>query len=1097
MNKPILKYLLILIISIQSFFVFAQDNNLRFERFGLDDGLSQLTINCIYQDSEGFIWIGTQSGLNKYSGTIKKPFKIYSNKIFDKNSLTDNWINVITEDHHGNLWVGTRAGLNKIDKKTNKVTRYLSDPLNPNSLSSNDILGLYVDDKGFIWIKTPKYLNKFDSRTDKFISYENNYDYFNEAKSETTLPIISDSLKNLWIGSNQGLQYFDIGFEQTKTFDTQNSNISDNNINAIVKDNKGNLWVGTNNGLNYFITKTQTFIKYYHKQDTNSISNNTITSLLLDHNNNLWIGTYNGGLDKLDFSKNKFYVYKNIPNSESSLSHNVVLSLYQDKSKILWVGTYGGGINKIDIKKKKFNSYTTNNGLSYKEIAGLYIDNDSLFYIGYWGVGMDVLNLKTGNKFNYSAQNKISQFRLKNDYVHVIKKMSDGYIWLGTREGIQLLDPKSGFLIDISKVYKEITIDNRVTAIVEDYNHTVWIGTEKGLITYNLDTKQEKSFFHNSRDSLTISDNFVYSVIVDYNNKIWIGTKNGLNVYDQKTNIFTKYYSDVNNAYSLSNNNIYALLQDYYGNIWVATGSGLNKFDPKSNKFTIYTTNNGMPSNLIYAILEDNNHNIWVSTGYGLAKINDILEKINSYTRDDGLINLEFNHGSYFKNHDGTLYFGGTEGINYFIPDSMKKNHNIPSLVFTKFRYRNEKGEFEKYIEDGQTVNLSYKDYYVYVEFAALEFTNPRKNSYKYKLEGTSENWEDLGNTNSIPFYNLSYGIHNLYVMGSNNDGIWNKKPLKLTIIINPPFWLTIYAYISYFIIVFLIIFFYIKSKSKKLRKAQQLLRIKQLASLEIQKQKRELEVKNKSIFDSINYAQRIQQAIMPSEYLFKKLLPQSFIFYRPKDIVSGDFYWITEKNDKIFIAAVDCTGHGVPGAFMSIIGFDLLRNITKEQGVDDPAEILNKLNKGVSDTFSKNVDENDVKDGMDLSLIVMDKKNEEITYSGAMNPLYIIRNNKLIIVKGNRFSVGKISDNEKNTFDSHKIKVYPNDMIYIFSDGYADQFGGQFGKKYKFRRFKHLLLTIHKLSPKKQKEFLSDNLNSWKGELEQVDDILIIGIKI
>ena len=1099
MNKIILKYIYFIFFIFESLIVTSQNSNLRFERFGLDDGLSQLTVNCIYQDSEGFIWLGTQSGLNKYSGISTKPFKVYSNKILDKNSLSDNWINAITEDTHNNIWIGTRAGLNKLDKKTNKITRYLSDPTDPNSLSNNNILGLYVDKKGFIWIKTPKDLNKLDTRTGKFYIYENNYDYFNESKSENPLPIISDSLGNLWIGSNQGLQYFDVGFEQPKTYDTQNSNISDNNVNAIVRDKKGNLWVGTNNGLNYYITKTKTFIKYFHDNEKNSISNNYITSLLLDHKGNLWIGTYNGGLNKFDFKENKIYTYKNDPMSSESLSHNVILSLYQDRSKILWVGTYGGGLDKIDIKKKKFKSMTTSNGLSYKEIAGLFIDNDSLFYVGYWGAGMDVINLKTKDKFNYSSQNRINKFRLKNDYVHVIKKLSDGYIWLGTRSGLELLDQKTGFIYDVSDIYKDIIVNNRVTAIAEDYNHTVWIGTEKGVITYNLLTKQLNTFYHNSKDSLSISENFVYAIIVDDKNRVWIGTKNGLNIYNQETNSFIKFFSDVNNPYSLSNNTVYALHQDYYGNIWVATGSGLNKTTYKSKRFITYTTNNGMPSNLIYAILEDNNHNIWVSTGYGLAKINDIVEKIYSYTKDDGLVSLEFNHGSYFRNHDGTLYFGGTEGINYFFPDSMKKNYNIPNMVFTKFKYRNNKREVSKYIENGQTINLTYKDHNIYIEFAALEFTNPKKNSYRYKLDKNNENdkWENLGNTNSISFYNLTYGTHKIYIEGSNNDRVWNKKPLELTIIVNPPFWRTIYAYISYFVIAFIIIFWYIKSKSKKLRKAQQLLRIKQLASLEIQKQKKELEVKNKSIFDSINYAQRIQQAIMPSEYLLKKLLPESFIFYKPKDIVSGDFYWVAEKEDKIFIAAVDCTGHGVPGAFMSIIGFDLLRNITKEQGVNNPSEILNRLNKGVSDTFSKNADENDVKDGMDLALIVIDRNSRELTFAGAMNPLYLVRNNKLIIIKGNRFSVGKASIDENQNFDEHKVKLQKGDVIYIFSDGYADQFGGQFGKKYKFRRFKHLLLTIHKLSPKKQKEFLDDNLKSWKGELEQVDDILIIGIKI
>ncbi len=234
----------------------------------------------------------------------------------------------------------------------------------------------------------------------------------------------------------------------------------------------------------------------------------------------------------------------------------------------------------------------------------------------------------------------------------------------------------------------------------------------------------------------------------------------------------------------------------------------------------------------------------------------------------------------------------------------------------------------------------------------------------------------------------------------------------------------------------------------------------------------------------------------MPSEFLFKKLLPEYFILFKPKDVVSGDFYWVSEKDNKIYIAAVDCTGHGVPGAFMSIIGFDLLRNITKEQGIEDPAEILNRMNQGVSETFSKNTD-GDVKDGMDLSIIVIDRTNNVLSFAGAMNPVYVIRNNRIIEIKGNRFSVGKSTDSTTEHFDEHQIQLRTSDMVYIFSDGYPDQFGGQFGKKYKFRRFRHVLLTIHKLPAKKQQEFLEDNFNSWKGELEQLDDVLVIGVKI
>jgi serine phosphatase RsbU (regulator of sigma subunit) len=364
-------------------------------------------------------------------------------------------------------------------------------------------------------------------------------------------------------------------------------------------------------------------------------------------------------------------------------------------------------------------------------------------------------------------------------------------------------------------------------------------------------------------------------------------------------------------------------------------------------------------------------------------------------------------------------------------------------------------------------------------------------------MEGLNNTWISLGSRNFQDFGTLAPGEYTLKIKGSNNDLIWNNNEISIKITVLPPYWKTPWAYGLYILIVLSVIYIYVRNRTGKLQQANDALRTKQLAALEIAKQREELAAKNKNITDSINYAKRIQEAMLPSEYLFRKLLPESFIFYNPKDIVSGDFYWVTEKESKIFIAAVDCTGHGVPGAFMSIIGFDLLRNITKEQGVENPSQILNLLNLGISETFSKHATEGAVKDGMDVSLLVIDRNNKLLEYAGAFNPLYIARENKIIEVKGNRFAVGKVEGNEDNKFDNHVIPYRDNDMVYIFSDGYADQFGGPLGKKFKFRRFRHLLLTINSLPLIKQKSFLEENFDSWKGQLEQVDDILVIGIRL
>ena len=311
--------------------------------------------------------------------------------------------------------------------------------------------------------------------------------------------------------------------------------------------------------------------------------------------------------------------------------------------------------------------------------------------------------------------------------------------------------------------------------------------------------------------------------------------------------------------------------------------------------------------------------------------------------------------------------------------------------------------------------------------------------------------------------------------------------------------WGTEIAYFIYGIIIIFLIYFLGQYRTRSLRKANQVLVEKDIASREVEKQRQELAIKNKNITDSIQYAKRIQEALLPSDRMFKKLFPDSFILFKPKDIVSGDFYWIAERNNKVFVSAVDCTGHGVPGAFMSLIGFKILENIIKVQGIEKPSEILNILSMGIENTFHRNEEDYLLKDGMDLAFCVFDRDKKQLEYAGAFNPLYLIRDNKLIETRADRFSIGlKHILDEQNNYTNHSVSIKKGDMIYLFSDGYPDQFGGSIGKKFMYRRFRHLLLTIHDLPLQEQKDSLEKSIEDWKGEeYEQVDDILVIGIRL
>lgn len=362
--------------------------------------------------------------------------------------------------------------------------------------------------------------------------------------------------------------------------------------------------------------------------------------------------------------------------------------------------------------------------------------------------------------------------------------------------------------------------------------------------------------------------------------------------------------------------------------------------------------------------------------------------------------------------------------------------------------------------------------------------------------EGEEEEWINLGKTHQATFSNLRSGNYIFKVKGSNSDNVWNETGKTLYITVKAHFWKTRAANITYLVTFLLFVFYVYMYRTRSLRRMNREYKEREIINAQIARQKDELSIKNKNITDSINYAKRIQEAMMPSRNIFNKLLPESFVLYKPKDIVSGDFYWINENNGKIFVAAVDCTGHGVPGAFMSIIGFELFRKITNIQGIEEPGEIMNMLNKSFGDIF-RDVENFSLKDGMDIAFCVIDKKKSIVEYAGAFNPLYIVRDDKISEVKGDRFSVGIDEELIHNqTFTNHMVGLEKEDVLYLFTDGYADQFGGQDGKKFKYRRFRHLLLNIHKLPMEEQRELLDKTIEDWRGEFEQIDDILVIGIK-
>lgn len=468
---------------------------------------------------------------------------------------------------------------------------------------------------------------------------------------------------------------------------------------------------------------------------------------------------------------------------------------------------------------------------------------------------------------------------------------------------------------------------------------------------------------------------------------------------------------------------------------------------------------------------------IVLSANFVIASGNSQLFKADSHGNSDSTGTINYN-------------FGTESGSGLSYERSVK-------ITRIEWSYKNQITIISSRQIDSITLPRNFS--YLKIDFPLSLYDSEQNVNYRYLLNtgGKTVDWIELGTKDYVIFSHLKSGLNTFLVSASIQGFEDILDPAELRIYVIQHFWYSPYAVVLYVLIFIILFFAFFRIQTRALRNLTRQFREREKIAQQLLTQKEELSLKNKNITDSINYAKRIQSALMPSEKQFKNIFPESFVLHIPRDIVSGDFYWINEINDNIFIAAVDCTGHGVPGAFVSIIGFELFRKLTNIEGIKKPSEILNNLNQDFREVFG-DVENITLKDGMDLAFCSYNKRTKIMEFAGAFNPLYLIRDNSIIEIKGDRNSVGlDHPDSDNNEFTNHTVQLQTDDIFYIFSDGFADQFGGPEGKKYKYRRFRHLLLALHHLPLKRQHDYLQKSITEWKGNLEQVDDILVIGIKI
>ncbi len=825
-----------------------------FTNYSINNGLSQSVVNCIFQDSRDYIWIGTQNGLNRFNG---ETFEVFSYSPADSGSISNNWIYAIAEDHNGDLWIGTKGGLNKYLASRNKFERiaYRPDFRFDVTRYCYDIICLA---NGNLLINTPPLISVYDPVKKSFIHYQSKSEYDGAVK-DVRIPVLEDADGKIWVGSTRGLAGFTPAtreFSYYQFIGSEGETLRDANISSLYRDKKGILWAGTIAGLFRFNPASNCFEEFQTaeaKEGKLPFENSCIRTMIEDKNGNLIIGTEDKGLFVLSSSGQPRITVQNYTSENSEIGHNMVQSLIIDHSENLWIGTLQG-ISKTDLKKKKFRIYRRSNSpnsldLRGNVIASLYKDDEGILWVGNWGQGLNLVNRSSGKVEHFSTQ-LTGNHHISNDFIHAIFQDTDHRIWLGTRDGILIFDKSRNQFVPWYKYFNNPvlpTFDHvRISTIIEDRDCNYWIGTQNGLYQINLKKPGVRIFQKELTESRQLSSNLVYNVLEDSDGLIWIATVGGLDRYNPVTGKVKHFRKEEK---GLSDDFIITLCEDRKGRIWIGTDTYINVFDKKDSTFTYYAKEHGLPNNRIFEIVRDINNDLWIATGKGLCKFNEKLNSFQTFTLEDGLQSLEFNLRAACSSRDGEMLMGGMNGFNSFYPDSISKNPYIPNLVFTAF-YKT-KGNSKEYVnlEESHEIILKHNVNSFTIEFAALEYTNPLRNSYVWQMEGISDEWVDIGNRKFVPFSALQAGEYIFKVKGSNNDGVWNNGEISLHITILPPWWKSIFAYLFYLAFIVLSVVVFVRVRERKLKQDKTILEQKVLErTLRIEEQNQLISSKNQEL---------------------------------------------------------------------------------------------------------------------------------------------------------------------------------------------------------------------------------------------------------
>lgn len=1026
-----------------------------FDNYGVKQGLREQKVYTLLQDSKDYLWLGTANGLSRFDG---KNFRNFTRA----DSLAPGGVKSIFEDPTGYIWFGHLNG---------GVTRFNGQVFERVSFDSLTITGDVTS-----------------------IALAGNKIWFTTTSQGALMAEYPVK---------------DIRKIKVKQF-TGRDNLSDWTVGSAVLADSSFVCITNEGMMRRFNSEEGKFEIFRMPHYTTYFAT---TTMMQDSKGNFWFGTYNGGLYKYIMSRSKMQIIDLI---RSGMSSNFVSCITEDKKGNVWVGTWGGGIAMIEDSVPRI--YDSRNGLVATNISDILADVEGNILLSDFNHGLSIFKGEAfvtfndpkytpGKNINTIFQDKngelwfgtnagIARFRPDNDKrpviynmasnelyedIKCIRKDMSGNLWIGSIDGgVILYNTVKQRFESQPYVNSYFPRGGQVTAMEIDKKNNIWIGTADGVIRGTIGANNFGRLIN--MDSLTV--NWITALYCDPDGNMWIGTEPSGNKptmirYNASSDEFrtVKAFSGVKPT---------SMIMDKGKTLWVGTNEGLKAFRNDSVILNLNMTD-GLLSDVINLLELADDGSLLIGTNNGLNRYFPESRRIFSYTEKNGFTGIETRPGAVFRNEAGDYWFGTTNGAIKFSPSkaSTEAPEPVTHLIGMSVNYKT------RVMKPG--LKLNYNEKTIIFDYNSICLTNPDVVKYRVKLEGADKDWQPVTDQTRAIFSSLPAGKYTFMVTASNSQGIWSTNPLTFNFVIKPPFYFSWWFILIISVLAIIVIVAYIQLRERNLIREKAVLedKVKERTAEVVQKSM-EIEEKNRDITASIRYAERIQRAMLPRDDTFA----ETFVLFMPKDIVSGDFYWMYSNGDLQYLAVCDCTGHGVPGAFMSIIGHNSLNKVVREYGINRPAAILDQLNTEVLKALMQRKEET-INDGMDMSLIAFDRRNFTLEFAGAYNPLYLVRNSEVIVYKADRFPIGMTAISDKKSFSNQKVEIKPGDMLYMCSDGYADQFGSPEVKKFKSGNVKKLLAEIWSLPVEEQRKRLLNETLSWRGNLPQVDDILFVGTRI